>query len=398
MKIEKLKVGMTIKNYKELCEILSVEPKPSSNTNGRKAHHKEFERYFDYEKQGQKYLITKINDTVKQKVENRGGNNNVFVDDFKKLMIYMLHKNRSECMLLSKGAIYKAMNLVNDNYLLARNQIPKLSEVIELPQGAIYEFYDYNGTKLRETVERNLRSCRSSSMLIFETVTSVAIYETISATNEFGKVIVDHNGKPIIETNLVYREATKEERQRILDFEDKVKKEHGWKDNQSIFLSGKWKQFKQEVERGLKLANTNIKFYYEAYRITWNNNKIDEEYKKYCSEIAKNEVAESINKNMVKSINRSSKIRHTKATNNRSFGSCKTKKIDYQASADYIEQQEQLTIALINQETKSLKDKLKKDIDYKKLNEINKSKKENLEINQLELAWDLEELNEEIPF
>ena len=397
MKIDNLKVGQIIKNYKELCNILGVEAKSSTNTKGRKLHHKHFDQYFNYEKQGQKYIITEIYKDVENKI-NRGGNNKVFVDDFKKLMIYMLHKNRSECMLLSKGAIYKAMNLVNENYLLARNNIPKLSEIIELPQEAIYEFYDYNSTKLRDTVERNLRSCRKESLLIFETVTSVAIYETIFATNEFNKPIVDINGELISETNLVYREATKEERQRILEFENEVKKEHGWKDNQAIFLKGKWKQFKQEVENKLKQANTNIKFYYEAYRITWNNKQIDEQYEKYCSEILKDEVAKSINNSIIKSITRSNKVRHTKALNNKSIGIVRSNKINYQASNEYIPEQEQLTFTLINQEAKSLKDKFKVDVDYKKLNKINKSKNEVLKVEQLELEWNLDDLYEEIPF
>lgn len=398
MKIKNLTVGKVIKNYKSLCELLEVEAKPSSNTNGRKAQHKEFNRYFEFEKQGQKYIITKIFDKPKEKIDNRknnrGGNNSVFKEDFKKLMIYMLHKNRSECMLLSKSAMYKAMNLVNENYLLGRNNIPKLSEIIELPQASIYEFYDCNGKKLRETVERNLRSCRRESLLIFETVTSVAILESIIATNEFNKPIIDNNGKIVSDVKLVYREATKQERKKILEFEKEVKNENGWKDNQEIFLKGKWKYFKQQVEKRLKEANTNIKFYYEAYRITWNNKDIDEEYKKICSEISSVEIKNNINHNMVESIKKSTMKRHDKACieSGLELNPFKQDKLFEQEKIDYVIEQEQLTMTLISNKAPSLKNEFEKLVDYKKVSNLNKTKNN---IEQLELDWNI---GDEIPF
>ena len=395
MKIDNLKVGQVIKNYKELCAVLEIEAR---NGKGRILNHKEFDRFFEYEKQGQKYIIKNIYSKPKEKIDNRknnrGGNNSVFKEDFKKLMIYMLHKNRSECMLLSKSSMYKAMNLVNENYLLGRNNIPKLSEIIELPQASIYEFYDCNGTKLRETVERNLRSCRRESLLMFETVTSVAILESIIATNEFNKPIIDNNGKIVSDIKLVYREATKQERKKILEFEKEVKNENGWKDNQEIFLKGKWKYFKQQVENKLIQANTNIKFYYEAYRITWNNKDIDEEYKKSCSEISSIEIKNNINHNMVESIKKSTMKRHNKACleSGLELNHFKQDKLFQQEKIDYVIEQEQLTFTLISNKAPSLKNKFEKAINYKKVSNLNKTK-DNTE--QLELDWNIDE---EIPF
>lgn len=391
MKIDNLKVGMIIKNYKSLCELLEIEAK-KSGSNSYKAQFKELERYCKCHKEGRSIIIDEIYNNVKEKVDKRGGNNQVFKEDFKKLMIYMLHRNRSERMLLSKGSIFKATNLVNDNYLLARTQIPKLSEIVELPQSSIYEFYDYNATKLRETVERNLKACRRESLLIYETVTAVAIYESVIATNVFNKPIIDDNGNLIYQSELVYREATKEECQKILELEQRVKLENNWIDNKDIFLKGKWKQFKQEVEKRLKEANTNIKFYYEAYRITWNNKYIDDEYNKYCKDIEKSNIEKNINDNMIKSINRSTKARHTKASKDTSWGTMRSNKVDYQASDSYIQEQEQLTLTLIDIKSPSLKNEFEKLTDYKKINKINKSK---IETEQLELDWNIED---EIPF
>ena len=361
MEIKNLKEGQVIKNYKELCKVLEIEPKKSNDTRARKRHHEEFARHFEYEKQGQKYIITKIYDNPKKKIDKRGGNNRLFVDDFRNLMIYMLYKNRTESMLISKGMLYKTMNLVNENYLLGRNNMTKLSEITEISQTSIYDFYDYNSVKLRDTVERNLKHCRNRSLLIYESVMCVAIQEVLIAYNELNKPILDEHGRVVSESRLTYREATKQEKQVILKYEDEVKTELGLKDNQEIFLKGKWKYFKQQVENKLKEANTNIKFYYEAYKITWNNDKIDEEYNKIKEEIKIKEIENNINHNMVESIKKSTMRRHDKACleSGLELNPFKQDKLLEQEKIDYVIEQEQLTMTLISKDAPNLKKQFK---------------------------------------
>ena len=83
MRIENLHEGQIVKNYKELCEILNVEAR-KSGSNSHKAQHKEFNRYFEFEKQGHKYIIKNIHDKPKDKIDNRsnniGGNNLKYKD------------------------------------------------------------------------------------------------------------------------------------------------------------------------------------------------------------------------------------------------------------------------------------------------------------------------------
>lgn len=385
MKIENLKVGMTIKNYKELCLLLGVEVK-SGNT--KIAQHKEFERYFNYKKQGNKYLITEIHSIVKDKKDKRGGNNKVYQEDFEKLMICTLYKNKKEEMLLSKGAIFKVMNLCNENYILGRSNIPKLSKILELPQKSIYEFYDTNGSKLTDIIERNLKSMRRKSLLIFENVMSVATYKTLIATNGMNEPIIK-NGKLIYDTKLVYREATKQEKQVILQYEEEVKNELGAIDNKEVFLMGKWKEYKKLVEQKLKDNNVNIQFYYDSYKLTWNNLQIEKVYKELefdSEDILKN----NLNGNVIKSIEKSTKTRHTKSVN-------KVDKLEvdmFRSLEGYIHEQIKITNTLINNKAPSLKEKLKEELRYVKFTD--KVQKE--DTTQLELSWDLDSLNSEVPF
>lgn len=70
MNIENLKVGMNVKNYKTLCDLLEVDVKGG---NSKKAQLEDFKRYFLYEKEGVKFKITEIFEEVKEKSNNHGG-------------------------------------------------------------------------------------------------------------------------------------------------------------------------------------------------------------------------------------------------------------------------------------------------------------------------------------
>ena len=67
-----LKPNQIFKNYKELCSYLGEEIKAGCS---KQAQIKEWERYFSYKKEGNKFIITEVFDSPKDKIDNRGGNN-----------------------------------------------------------------------------------------------------------------------------------------------------------------------------------------------------------------------------------------------------------------------------------------------------------------------------------
>lgn len=60
----KLTIGMTVKNYKVLCELLGQEIKDGKS---KKYQLENFKRYFEWEKAGQKFIIMDIYDTPLEK-------------------------------------------------------------------------------------------------------------------------------------------------------------------------------------------------------------------------------------------------------------------------------------------------------------------------------------------
>ena len=393
MKIKNLTVGKVIKNYKSLCEILEIEAK-KSGSNSHKAQLKEFNRYFEFEKQGHKYIITKIYENPKERIDNRmNGNNTVFSDDIEKLILNILASSKDDTITIARGQLYKALCMCNENYLLGRSNISKLSEIIELPKSAIYEFYDNNSSKLRDTVERNLRRLRSRALITWKNTTTVAVTEIDIELNELGEPIYDKRTKSIRhKVKTIHRLADKFEEKLILKYEEEVLKEMGIDSIQKVFLLGKWKYFKQQVENKLRENDTNIDYYYDSYTITFNNDSV----KNYVKKLSYNDIQDiknNINHNMIESIKKSTMRRHDKACleSGLELNPFKQDKLFEQEKIDYVIEQEQLTFKLISNKAPSLKHEFEKAIDYKKLKETDK----NNNTEQVEFAIGLDN---EIPF
>ena len=64
---------MIFKNYKDLCNYLE---EPVKSGKSKQLQIKDWERYFMYNKSGNKFIITKVYDSPVKKVDRRGGNHN----------------------------------------------------------------------------------------------------------------------------------------------------------------------------------------------------------------------------------------------------------------------------------------------------------------------------------
>jgi len=120
MRIDKLSVGLIIKNYKELCIILGIPVKTS--TNSKKAQFKELERYCTYTKQGQKITITEIFAEPLAKIDHRKdidkeGNNNKYVEHVKVLLLHTLSKAEGHTYTILKTKLFESLGMVSPQYL-----------------------------------------------------------------------------------------------------------------------------------------------------------------------------------------------------------------------------------------------------------------------------------------
>ena len=110
-----LSIGFIIKNYKELCKLLNQEP---TTGNAKKAQHKEWQRYFNYEKSGQKYIITEIYDNPLQKNDKRSlGNSSIYVQHIELILLNYLSKQQGYTATLTLKRWFLLMGMINPKYI-----------------------------------------------------------------------------------------------------------------------------------------------------------------------------------------------------------------------------------------------------------------------------------------
>lgn len=280
MNIENLKKLFTesdgelvVKNYKVFCEMLEIEPKKG---NSKKAHLKEFDRHFRYEKQGNKMIVREVYEMALNKIENRGANGK-YTDDLQEILLRLLSQSAKGEVLFSGNVLLKKLNMVNENYGVGRRNVPKLSELIDVDKDIIYDFYNTTNSNLLNSLETALKRLRSRRLIIWERVMVIA--KVKAETNEFGEAklnITDNTKKDAtVQTSLIYRQATLEEKQIILDVEQSVLAQMGFKNTQQAFLGGMWTQYKQRVNTIVR-DRLNIKFHFEGYLITFNCQDVKE--------------------------------------------------------------------------------------------------------------------------
>jgi hypothetical protein len=293
MDISNIHVGMIIKNYKQLCSLLN---EPIKTGDSKKAQLKEWSRHFSYLKEGNKYIIEDIYSEPKEKAIKVGGNHNTidYVDDIKIIVTGTLaHENRNGKIFLSKLSLLKEFNMINGNYAFGKRNVPKLSKYLEIPEEDIQEFYDSSSRTLFNNVETAFDKLANQSLIHWSHVKTVCVANTYVEYNDLGSISVDEVFKGFneydeeiyeyeaatVKVKKSYREATNDEVRLILRTEREVMGDLGLDNKQQVIRYGKWDQFQKTV-RDILLAKANIIFYFDSYKIIYNEDHILEEVKR----------------------------------------------------------------------------------------------------------------------
>ena len=109
MKLDNIETGMVVKNYKAMCEILGEEVKKQGK--GRQLQIEEWGRYFDYEKQGHKFILGEIYATPLPKDFSK---NDVYTKYVNLLLLRMLKEEGSGDFTMSQ--LLKLCGFVNENW------------------------------------------------------------------------------------------------------------------------------------------------------------------------------------------------------------------------------------------------------------------------------------------
>ena len=293
MNIEKLFVGQVIKNYKELCLLTNMIPCAG---NSKKAQLKELERFVKYHKEGNKFAIDEIYDKPLDKMDGRSiikeddkrheGNGSVYGDNVKRLLLYLMAtSSENDEIVLPISILLNKLSMTNINYSLGRRNQDKLSEILNIDEIYINEFYDTTHQNLKRTLENNLNQLDRKAILRWKTVRMICKRVAEVKYNELDEIEID------MDTNTInynireeYSVATKEQDLIILEAENEILKQLELNDINEVFRYGMVELFYKKVYAIIK-RKANIMYYFNGYKLIFNKDIVVNELEKYGEDV-----------------------------------------------------------------------------------------------------------------
>lgn len=363
MKIENLVVGKVYKNYKEICEFLNDKPKAGKS---KQLQIKDWERYFNYKKDGHKWIITEIFNEPKEKTDGKmkGNNSSPYLKHMEILILDLLaHQNKGNTFTTSKNALLKQLKVINSNYISYKNKRPLLSKQTEICLDEINDYFDSSSSTFRSNVTTALNHLEKQSYIFVRN--EITVCEAVPQVDYTvdGDIKLDmsteinENGDYIIKPRAVYvkplekhRKATNDEielihkiERNLLDYEYKVDSK------QALYKTGKIKEFCGKVNEKL-FAHSNIMYYYPSYEIVFNHENVKKRLEDLIlNEEVKEDHQAQLQLGVIHKLNKNAENRHSTATAYKAIGNDEDCK-EFRTSDKYMENTYKLNSMMIGDE------------------------------------------------
>lgn len=180
-----LEIGQVVKNYKELCILLNQSPTTGKS---KQLQLKDFERYFEWEKSGQKFIITDIYDTpLKKEDKRKQGNNSIYVKYIELILLQYLSQQKNGTRTFKKRDWWQLLGMVNHKY--NRVSQKELKEIdYKITQFEIKHFYQRCNKKLEQVLFSALNNLKNRKLIEYE-------LQTVIVDNENNYFGADDNDK-----------------------------------------------------------------------------------------------------------------------------------------------------------------------------------------------------------
>lgn len=111
---ENLCEGLIIKSYRALAELLGEKV---LGGNSKIAQTTNWKRYFEHEKEGNKFIITKVYDEPSHITEGKSvGNNTVYVKYIETLLLHILSQQKDKSIICNKKYLLLTLGITNKKY------------------------------------------------------------------------------------------------------------------------------------------------------------------------------------------------------------------------------------------------------------------------------------------
>lgn len=280
MDTSNLSIGMTVKNYKVLCELLGQQVKSGKS---RKYQLEDFNRYFEWEKSGQAFIITDIYDTPLTKEDKRRlGNNSIYVQCIEVILLQYLSKQEGYTRTFTKRNWWEMLGITNHKYgRVSENQLKNLDYTVT--QFEIKHFYQRCNKKLEQILFSALNSLKNRKLIMYEIQTVI--------------VEIDTKGKER------YFLASDDEKKNILQVERHVLHNiMGYEKMFQVFLRFQQAEFYKKVN-DLLLELYGWKYYFKQVKIIYT----PEDVREALPQMEVNLQKELLNKRVINFLNNNAK-------------------------------------------------------------------------------------------
>ena len=253
MQVNNLIVGQSYK-YKELCELIGIEPKTGNTKNSQL---KELATVVNYEKNGVRFLIKEIYREKKEKMDKRrNGNNNEISKHIQYSLACLLSKKPAPKdgglgLSLNRFQLYEYLGLSNDKFGNAFINKKSHADNLYVSEMAVIECMNYTYHRLYTRLDSAFESFMKKRS---------------------GFII--NKGYKLKFSDIVYKTADSEEMGMIADVENKVLTCMGLKNKRDLLFvkkdeENKFYEFKNQVISKLKedfpLHFESLKSYSDAF-------------------------------------------------------------------------------------------------------------------------------------
>lgn len=364
MKLDNIKVGMVIKNYKELCKVLEIEP--ASGGNAKKKQIEWIEEYINYEKDGYSFIINEVSDEEVKPMSDGRSEVIPYMEILEKLILdLMVQEGNNETLFLSKTQILTQLKMINGNYMTGKMKVGRLSEFMEVDEITAQDWYNSTGTMLERNVVSALDSLQKQSLVFWNKVITVDVDTVVrSAVQKSDEVGYNSKGEEIdiyerVDiTEREHREATKEEVKIILSVEREAMLKLGSRNKAEVINKGRWEEFSEQVALQVK-ERANINYYYKSYSVVFNDEDIQDQAdvlkRNLLSWIDRDEKQKELNQGLQDRTIANAQNRHVSSSNH--FG---VSNKDYRSSKKYVTDSAKLSEVLLSLEAENIRQYLNK--------------------------------------
>ena len=328
--------GLIVKNYKEMCQLLNEK---ITGGDSKKAQVNNWKRYFDFQKDGQKFVILKVYDEPFPTDEARQRREGIYIRYIECLLMKAIAKSSTRGRLMvTQSNLYKDLGMVGEKYSeyyktkLQRKDDEDdsdnnseddnvefkhfISQVLErvnskgkpyefdnnkmivdgnvitkVNEWNVYTFYQATNKKLKTILDRALTSMQNRKLINYSNY--FQIVKKTGRKNSKGKEILDYD-------NI----STPDEMQIITDIQRKAIVKIGCEDVFEINYKHKWKEYQEAIDDITQERCPDWAFFYPVFVIT-HCNDLSTQSNKDIEEIMKKttlEQQEELNKQVVKAL------------------------------------------------------------------------------------------------